>query len=396
MLKSALMTTAYQGVNEQDGTTPAHPFDFGSGHVDPNAANDPGLVYDVMPEEYDAFACGTASPAVDQARCDELAADGFSFEPADMNLPSIAVSTLTKTRTIRRRVTNVADETESFVAEVEAPLGISVLVSPSSLSLSPGQSAEFEVTLSYESGPLDLWRFGSLTWTGSEHAVRSVLAVLPRSVNAPAEILASGGDGSFEFPVEFGYTGAYTPGVHGLGAPLVLDGFVDQDPDQTFTFRTTDGVTAHLIDVRPDQAYLRFAMFDELTDGEDDLDMYVFFCPDNVNCTKVGESGEATSREQFDVLLPAGGRYAVLVHGFDTDEVAGGPGTNYQLLAWEFGLVDDRGNMTATGPASVTAGTTGNVTVTWSGLSPGTIYLGGISHNTPEGLVALTIVTIQN
>jgi hypothetical protein len=184
--------------------------------------------------------------------------------------------------------------------------------------------------------------------------------------------------------------------VHGLGAPLVLDGFVDQDPDQTFTFRTTDGVTAHLIDVRPDQAYLRFAMFDELTDGEDDLDMYVFFCPDNVNCTKVGESGEATSREQFDVLLPAGGRYAVLVHGFDTDEVAGGPGTNYQLLAWEFGLVDDRGNMTATGPASVTAGTTGNVTVTWSGLSPGTIYLGGISHNTPEGLVALTIVTIQN
>ena len=39
--------------------------------------------------------------------------------------------------------------------------------------------------------------------------MRSVLAVRPTSVNAPAEVFSTGGSGSFSFPVEFGYTGSY-------------------------------------------------------------------------------------------------------------------------------------------------------------------------------------------
>ena len=395
-IKSALMTTAHQDVNQEDGETAAIPFDFGSGHIRPNLANDPGLVYDVTGDEYDAFACGTASPAVDQARCDSLAAAGLSFLAADLNQPSIAVSRLASTRTVSRRVTNVSDESASYLAEIVPPAGITVAVTPTTLSLGPGESASFDVTLTYADGPLDLWRFGSLTWVDDERSVRSVLAVRPTSVNAPAEVQSAGPDGTFGFPVEFGYTGSYSPGVHGLRAPLVIDGFVDEDPTKTFTFRTDNGVTAHLIDVPADMAYLRFALFDELTDGEDDLDMYVFYCPDSVNCTKLGESGEATSREQFNVLLPGAGRYAVFVHGFDTDNVAGGPGANYTLLSWGFGLVDDQGNMAASGPGFVNAGTTETVNVSWSGLASGTIYLGGISHNTPQGLVAITVITIQN
>ena len=137
-------------------------------------------------------------------------------------------------------------------------------------------------------------------------------------------------------------------------------------------------------------------MFDALTDGDDDLDMYVYYCPDSVNCTKIGQSGGATSDEQFDLILPGAGRYAVFVHGFETDNVAGGPGSNYTLLGWSFGLIDDQGNMTASGPAIVNAGTTGDVTVTWNGLAPNTIYLGGISHNTPDGLVSLTVISVEN
>src|SRR5690606_38085659 len=38
-IKSALMTTAHQDVNQQDGESPAIPFDFGSGHIAPNPAN---------------------------------------------------------------------------------------------------------------------------------------------------------------------------------------------------------------------------------------------------------------------------------------------------------------------------------------------------------------------
>lgn len=396
MIKSALMTTARQDITQPDSEAAAHPFDFGSGHVVPNDANDPGLVFDVTDEEYDAYVCGTDSPAIDQPRCDLLAAGGLSFGGADLNQPNISIGTLASTRTVTRRVTNIGDESETYVAEVVPPPETDVVVTPANLTIAPGQSATFDVKLTYLSGPLDLWRFGSLTWISNDHSVRSVLAVKPTSVTAPAEVTSFGGSGSLTIPVGFGYTGTYTPGVHGLRTPLVLDGFVDEDPDKTFTFRTTDGVTAHLIDVPANEAYLRFALFDELTDGNDDLDMYVYYCPDSVNCTKIGESGEPTSREQVNVILPGAGRYAVLIHGFETDNVAGGPGANYQLLAWSFGLNDNQGNMSATGPATVSSGTTGEVVVNWSGLSPDMIYLGGISHNTPQGLVAITVVSIQN
>jgi hypothetical protein len=395
-IKSALMTTAHQSVTLEDGETEAIPFDYGAGHIVPNDAVDPGLVYDVTDDEFDAFACGTASPAVAGDRCDELELAGFSFAGPDLNQPSIAVSRLASLQTVRRRVTNVSESAETYTAEVVAPSGITVSVNPMSISVAPNESVTFDVTFGYNSGPLDLWRFGSLTWNGSDHTVVSTLAIRPTSVNAPAEITSFGADGSLNFAVDFGYTGAYSPGVHGLNLPLIIDGFVDNDPSKTFSFRTDNGVTAHLIDVPTEQAYARFALFDSLTDGDDDLDMYVYFCADNINCVKIGESGEPTSQEEFNVLYPSEGRYAVLIHGFETDQVAGGPGANYQLLAWSFGLVDDQGNMTATGPAFVSAGTSETITANWTGLLSDTIYLGGISHNTPQGISAITVIRIGN
>ena len=243
---------------------------------------------------------------------------------------------------------------------------------------------------------LDLWRFGSLTWESDDHSVFSTLAAQPVSVNAPAEITTLGGSGSFDLPVEFGYSGSYEARVHGLALPIVIDGFVDNDPTKTFTVRSGSGVTQHVISVPEDQLYLRFAMFDALTDGDDDLDIYIYYSTDEVSWVKIGESGSSTTEERFDYFRPPAGFYAVLVHGFATDQVAGGPGANYQLLGWSFGNDDDRGNMTADGPSIINAGSTENVTVSWSGLVSNTIYLGGISHNTPQGLSGLTIVTIGN
>jgi subtilisin family serine protease len=396
-IKSALMTTARQDIKQHDEETDAHPFDFGSGHIAPNSANDPGLVYDVSADEYDAYSCGIQSPVIDQARCDQLAADGFSFSLSNLNQPAIAVSRLANESTVTRHVTNVSDTSESYVAEIVAPAGIGVQVVPSSLSLSPGQSASFSVTTTYLTGALDLWRFGSLTWVGSDHSVRSPIVVRPTSISAPDEVSSFGGTGSLSFPVEFGYNGAYTPGVHGLKRAFVVDGFVDQDPDRTFTFRTNNGVTVHLLTVSAEQAYVRFILRDEFTDGDDDLDMYVYYSPDGSSYNRIGQSGEFNSDEEFSLLNPAAGFYAVFVHGFETDSSdAGGPGSNYKLLAWEFGFNDDVGNMTATGPAFVSAGGTENVVVNWSNLGTDSIYLGGISHNTPQGRVGFTIVNIRN
>ena len=395
-VKSALMTTAHRDVLASDGESPAIPFDFGAGHIAPNAANDPGLVYDMGPDDYDAFACGIELAAVTTERCDALAAAGFSFDTGDTNQPSIAMSKIVSSRTVTRTVHNPGTESESFVAAIEPPFGMNVSVNPPALSVPAGGSASFTVTMDYQSGLLDRWRFGSLTWNGDDQDVYSTLAARPVSIKAPGEITAFGGTGTFELPVQFGYSGIYEARVHGMALPLVISGFVDNDPTRTFTVRNGNGVTQHVISVPANQLYLRFAMFDALTDGEDDLDIYIYYSPDNVNWTKIGQSGSPTSEERFDYLRPPEGFYAVLVHGFATDEEAGGPGANYQLLGWSFGIDDDRGNLSADGPSVVVAGSTENVTVEWSNLNSSTIYFGAVSHNTPQGLSALTLFTVGN
>jgi hypothetical protein len=318
------------------------------------------------------------------------------------------------TRTVTRRVTNVSDSSETYNAEIVPPPGIDVQVTPAGLSVGPGQSATYDVTFTFVSGPLNFYRFGSITWVNSDHSVRSVLSVRPLSIDAPYEKLWSGVDGNDSFPVDFGYTGSYFAGVHDLETPDEENGFVDDDPNKTFTLRSGDGVTLVTYDVPADQAFLRFATFDEDTDGNDDLDMFVYYCPpprdlcqlgNNVfidNFSKIGQSGGETSREQVDVLFPAEGIYAVFIHGFSTDNSNGEPGANYKLLAWQFGIADVPGKMTATGPPFVNVGTTQNVTVNWSGLASDTMYLGGILHNIPEvltdaknGLVSLTVISVK-
>ena len=400
-IKSALMTSARQDLVQSDGESVANPFDYGAGHIVPNDALNPGLVYDVSDDEFDAFACGTESPAVPESRCNELEGAGVSFAPEDLNQPSIGLARLANEQTITRRVTNVSDESQTFVASVTAPPGIQVSVVPSNISLGPGQTATFDVTFVYESGPLDLWRFGSLTWTSNDHEVYSTIAVKPVSLTAPAEITSFGGTGSVSFPVEFGYTGSYAPGVHGLRLPLIITGFVDNDPTKTFTFRSGNGVTAHLVEVPAEQLYLRFSLFDRLTEGDDDLDLYLYYQPGACNPldfrgTRITESGGPTSEEQVNVFRPPAGCYGALVHGYETDPSNAQQGTNYTMLAWAFGIVDDQGNMTASGPPLVNSGSTESITVNWSNLASDTIYLGGISHNTPQGLVGLTLITIGN
>ena len=398
-LKSALMTTAYQDVTLQDSDNSANPFDFGAGHIAPNEAYSPGLVYETSNDEYDAVACGIDSPAVDASRCASLETAGLSLAGADMNQPSIAMSRIIGEQTVTRRVTNVSDTSGTYTAGIENPPGMAVTVSPNSLSLGPGQTGSFDVTVRYQDGPLDLWRFGSLTWESDEHTVRSPIAVKPASLLAPGEATGFGGSGSASFPVTFGYNGAYTARVHGLRLPLVVSGtFIGQDPDKLFepVENPANGVTVHVYDVPADQAYLRFQTFDELTDGNDDLDLYLYYCPDDFSCRKIAESGGPTSAEQLNVLFPGAGAYVVFVHGFETDNVTGGPGAVYDIAAWQFGIDDDAGNMTVSAPSFVTAGSTVDIGIDWSGLMPETVYLGGISHTTPEGLVGITVINIRN
>ena len=269
------------------------------------------------------------------------------------------------------------------------------------------RAREFSLRFTSTSTAFDLWDFGQLTWNDGKHTVVSPIAVQPVVLRALPELRLSGASGTATLPVAFGYGGPYTAGAHGLRAPLtdaaghVLSGHVDDDPTNNFSFPNGPGITLQGITVPPGQLYLRIALFDEYTDGNDDLDLYLFFCPDGTtnNCRQVGQSGAFTSNEKIDVATPTPGMYIVAVHGFETDQVAGGPGANYSLFVWSFGIDDTVGNLAVTGPGSVNAGDRVDLGLSWAQLAPGTRYLGAVSHATPHGpllahdprrLVALT------
>jgi len=403
-IKSALTTSAYQGIVKENGSSAADPFDRGAGHIDANRAIAPGLVYDADYLSYAAYLCGLENPPFPATDCAILAAAGFSSAGRDLNVPSIGIAALISGDTAVRRVTNVGSSS-TYTATISPPFGIDVVVSPTTLSLNPGEIGEYSLTFQRQGADLDTWSFGRLSWSDGSRIVASPIAVRPVTLRAPLELRFSGPTGTEEIPVAFGYSGAYLADVHGLRAPLTdfcLDEnnepapcFVQEDATNDFSFRFDNGVRSHLIDIPEDQLYARFSLFDEFTDGDDDLDLYLFYCPDN-QCTQIAQSGTFTSAEEINLTLPAAGTYAALVHGFETDPVAGGPGALYTLFAWSFGATDIVGNLQVTSPVNVSDGDRLALDMDWGPLEPATRYLGAISHNTPTGLYGLTILTMDS
>lgn len=389
MIKSALMTTGRQDVFKEDGATPADPFDMGAGHIVPNSAVDPGLVYDAGLFDYFAFLCG-ATVAIHPDDCAFLESEGFSFDGSDLNLASIGIADLAGTQTVSRTVTNV-DETEAtYTASVDAPAGISVVVEPASFTVAPGVTQEFTVTFTTGAAIPDQWAFGSLTWGDGSHSVRSPLAIKPVGVAAPEEQMGTGTTGTLSYDVTFGYEGPFSADPWGLIGATETAGNVVDDPADNINVALASGVgiTVHEVVVPADTEYSRFSLFDDYTDGEDDLDLYVFG-PIGPDYAFVGGSGSATSEEEVNVEELAAGTYDVIVHGWETD----GPDANYTLFSWNV-PGSASGNMTvASTTDTATIAGTATITVTWSDLDADTKYLGAAAYN--GGSSGQTIIRVD-
>jgi hypothetical protein len=397
MAKSALMTTASQDVRDNDRVSQAGPFAMGAGHINPGGnlgkgnAFEPGLVYEVGFEDYLGFLCD-ADPnafADPEGTCAALAEAGFPTEAPNLNLASIGIANVTGSSTVRRTVTSVASGKHSYEVSIETPPGFEVTVSPTTLELRKGESATYEVTVTRVDAIVGEWQFGSLTWNDKkgEFRVRSPIAVRAQQISAPDEVSGSGTEGSLSFDVEFGYTGAYTAAPHGLAPAVLTTDNVLQDPDQTFdpTDVEAGGADLHQFTLTG-AAHLRVAIPPEATEPEADLDVYVF----NPAGEFVAASFNPGTDEQVDISLPEDGTWSVFVHGWS----APGGDSDYTLYSWTVPF-EASSLVVDSAPTSATANETGTVSISWSGLDPGTQFLGAVSHSDENGLLDLTLVNVD-
>jgi subtilisin family serine protease len=391
--KSALMTTAYQKVVDNDRESQAGVFDMGAGHVDPGGDNrgsafNPGLVYDAGFNEYLGFLCDAeptvfANPA---ATCAGLEGAGVPTDASDLNLASIGVGDLAGSQTVTRTVTSVADRNLRYRVSVDEPDGYDVQVSPSNFQIAPGETVTYTVTFTNESAPIGEWRTGSLTWKSGQYETYSPIALNGALFDAPAEVDATGVDGTATFEVTFGYSGTYAAAAHGLEPAVLTTDNVVQDPDQTFD--PADGFSnAHPVEVSG-AAFLRVAIPPEATEAEADLDVYVF-SPDG---TLVAQSTSGGTDEEISIAQPADGTWTVHVHGW----AAPGGDSDYTMYTWIVSATPGGNMEVTTAPTSATLGATETIEVSWLGAAAGEWHLGAVSHTGEDGLMGLTLVNVDN
>lgn len=396
MAKSALMTTAYQDVRDNDRVSMADPFDMGAGHINPGgewskgSVDEPGLAYDAGLFEYAAFTCGMDWGVFTAGSCDFLESIGVPTEPYNLNYPSIGVGNLPGSQTVQRTVTSVAKEKgwRTYNVSVDAPPGYEVTVSPSSIRLKRGQTATFEVTITNVDAPIGEWRFGSLTWSDKNglYYVYSPIAVRGSLFDAPPEVSGKGIGGSLSFDVTFGYTGSYAAATHGLVPATVTSDNVVQDPDQDFD--PSDGHSNLHQFALSGAALFRIAIPPEATEPNADLDIFVY----DPNGVLTASSTSGGTNELIDITSPMDGTWSVYVHGWSTP----GGDPDYDMYSWVVSATPG-GNLTVdSAPTSATLGATGTIDSRWTGATEGQWHLGAVSHTGDVGLMGLTLVDVDN
>ncbi|WCJ19703.1 Subtilisin-like protease SBT4.3 [Euphorbia peplus] len=174
-IKSALMTTAYPMNADMN---PDAEFAYGSGHINPAKAANPGLVYDAGEIDYVKFLCGQGYSNKQLqilTGYDNTCSRVANSTVWDLNYPSFALSMKYKesiTRTFHRTVTNVGSAGSSYKAIVNAPAGLQIQVQPDVLSFgSVGEKQSFDVTV--KATMIKPMISGSLVWDDGVHQVRS-------------------------------------------------------------------------------------------------------------------------------------------------------------------------------------------------------------------------------
>ncbi|KAL8053716.1 hypothetical protein ABFX02_05G091200 [Erythranthe guttata] len=188
VIKSAIMTTAYQ-VNlkgnpiEDEQLQPATVFDIGSGHVNLSRADDPGLVYDILPDDYIPFVCGlnyTNQQVGIIVGRDVDCSKEKSIPEAQLNYPSFSIIFGSTPQTYTRTLTNVGKPDSSYDVEIVSPDNVIVKVEPKKLVFPKlGDKSSYNVTFTRTTKEvMNSTTQGFIRWYTADYSVRSPIAVV--------------------------------------------------------------------------------------------------------------------------------------------------------------------------------------------------------------------------
>lgn len=196
-IRSALMTTAYtidnRGETMLDESTgnSSTVMDYGAGHVHPQKAMDPGLVYDIDSYGYADFLCNSNYTTKNIQVITRKNADCSGARKAghlgNLNYPSLSVvfqqyGNHNMSTHFIRTVTNVGDPNSVYKVAIRPPTGVLVTVEPEKLAFRrAGQKLNFLVrveamAVKLSSGSSSM-RSGAIEWSDGKHIVTSPLVV---------------------------------------------------------------------------------------------------------------------------------------------------------------------------------------------------------------------------
>ncbi|CAH2069452.1 unnamed protein product [Thlaspi arvense] len=186
MIQSAIMTTAWP-VNATGTGIASTEFSYGAGHVNPIAALNPGLVYELDKADHIAFLCGLnyTSNILKIISGESVAcSEEKEILPRNLNYPSMTAqlsgSNNSFTVTFNRTVTNVGTPNSKYISKVAAGHGskLSVKVTPSVLSFKTvNEKQSFKVTVTGSDLDSELPSSANLIWSDGTHNVRSPIVV---------------------------------------------------------------------------------------------------------------------------------------------------------------------------------------------------------------------------
>ncbi|WOG92525.1 hypothetical protein DCAR_0311795 [Daucus carota subsp. sativus] len=185
-IKSALMTSATSVDNSHDligrisSTTHATPFEYGSGHINPVAALDPGLIYDFTITDAVDFLCsnGANSSQLMNLTGEQIYCKNQPIPSYDLNYPSIGVSKMKGSLSIWRKVTYVGKGPSVYVSQLDYPSGVHFTVVPKELKFSTtGEELSYRIDFKAHKSSNGSFVFGALTWSNGIHRVRSPISL---------------------------------------------------------------------------------------------------------------------------------------------------------------------------------------------------------------------------